>query len=479
MQSFKPSLPPAGGPVGGTVRPRIGRWPAGFRFILRTSGVEPAVRLGLCLLGVAAAAAAGALGDRLASEGRRVARRAARRERALRRVAALLGSLKGAFAKLGQFASLRYDVLPAPLRAALASLRDQVPPLPFDLVKATVEIELGASIETLFRSIDPLPLGAASVAQTHRAELPDGTPVAVKVRYPWLERSLAADLRLVRRLLRGWSWWTGRGELAQDRLLDEFAAGLREELDFEREGSVAAEIEANLAGDPQIVVPRIVPTHSSRGVLTMSYQPAVRISDLAGLERLGAAPAAVLAVLARAYAKQVFVDGLFHADPHPGNLFVLDEPEAAKRPRVLFVDFGLSRRLDPVLRRELRAGIYALLQGDLEGFLAGMGRMGMIAPGAEGGVGTAVKAMFERIRGGGGALGVGGSQVLALKDEAKALLEETQGLQLPNDLLLYAKTLSYLFALGEELDPDADLIKLSLPYLLQFLAGGDDAGGLR
>ena len=105
----------------------------------------------------------------------------------------------------------------------------------------------------------------------------------------------------------------------------------------------------------------------------MSYQPAIRISDHSGLERLGAAPAAVLAVLARAYAKQVFVDGLFHADPHPGNLFVLDEPDAAARPRVLFVDFGLSRRLDPTLRRELRTGIYALLQGDLEGFLATYG----------------------------------------------------------------------------------------------------------
>ena len=473
MQSSTPSLPPAGGPGGTSARPGIGQRLGRLRFILRTSGVWPALRLGLCLLTLAVSAATGALGDRFVPAQRRGPRREARHQRAVWRLAAALGDLKGAFVKVGQFASLRYDVLPAPLRAGLASLRENVPPLPYPLVRATVEAELGAPIKTLFHHFEAVPLGAASVAQVHRAELPDGTQVAVKVRYPWLERSLAADLRLVRWLLRGWCAWTGRPDLARGPLFDEFAAGLREELDFEREAAVASEIAANLAGHAQIVVPRVFASHSSRGVLTMSYQPAVRIGDRAGLARLGAQPAHILEVLARAYAKQVFADGLFHADPHPGNLFVLEEAAAAERPRVLFVDFGLCRRLDPALRRELRQGIYALLQSDLEGFVAGMDRMGMIAPGAEGSVRNAVKRMLERIRSGGGALGVGGSQVLALKDEAKALLQQTEGLRLPNDLLLYAKTLSYLFALGQELDPNTDLMKLSLPYLLQFLAGRD------
>jgi predicted unusual protein kinase regulating ubiquinone biosynthesis (AarF/ABC1/UbiB family) len=203
----------------------------------------------------------------------------------------------------------------------------------------------------------------------------------------------------------------------------------------------------------------------------MSYAPAVRVDDRAGLARLGVAPRALLEILARAYAKQVFVDGLFHADPHPGNLFVLDEPGAAAQPRLLFVDFGLSRRLDPGLRREMRLGIYALLQRNPAAFLDGMERMGMIASGAREGAARAVGGMFERIAGGGGPLGVPAAQVLSLKDEAKRLLQETPGLQLPNDLLLFAKTLSYLFALGAALDPETDLMQLSLPYLLQFLAG--------
>jgi predicted unusual protein kinase regulating ubiquinone biosynthesis (AarF/ABC1/UbiB family) len=117
----------------------------------------------------------------------------------------------------------------------------------------------------------------------------------------------------------------------------------------------------------------------------------------------------------------------------------------------------------------MRLGIYALMKRDAEGFIDGMERMGMIAPGARGGVAAAVHEMLGRLSG--GPLGVAGAQVLSLKDEAKALLQRTPGLQLPNDLLLFAKTLSYVFALGAELDSEVDLMQLSLPYLLQFLAG--------
>jgi ubiquinone biosynthesis protein len=212
---------------------------------------------------------------------------------------------------------------------------------------------------------------------------------------------------------------------------------------------------------------------SSRRVLTVSYLPAVPITDRAALERRGIPVRAVLETLARAYAKQVFVDGLFHADPHPGNLFVVDEPEAAVRPRVLFVDFGLSKRLAPRLRREMRGGIHALLRQDVPGFVDSMERMNMIAAGARDVVQAAVLSMFERIRREGSVLGLGSAQVLALKDEAKRLLAETPGLQLPSELLLYAKTLSYLFALGEQLDPDVDLMRMAVPYLLRFLAETD------
>ena len=156
-----------------------------------------------------------------------------------------------------------------------------------------------------------------------------------------------------------------------------------------------------------------------------------------------------------------------------GNLFVIDEPDAATTPRGLFVDFGLSKRLSDELRNDLRQGIYALLQSDLDGFVQRMDAMGMISPGAHQQVRAAVAAMFERIRESGGALSMPGEAVLGLKEEAKRMLRETPGLQLPNDLLLYARTLTYLFALGEQLAPEVDLVKLSTPYLLKFLAASD------
>jgi ubiquinone biosynthesis protein len=401
-------------------------------------------------------------------------REALRRElaaRSGRRFAAALGELKGVYAKLGQFASLRIDLFPPEVTDALASLRDSVEPLPFAEVRAAVERQLGAPLEERFAEFEPTPLGAASIAQVHRARLHDGVSVAVKVQYPWLRDSLRADLALVGALFRRFPGRIARDDRA--RLFAEFAAGLREELDFEREARVGAEIARYLAGDASIVVPEIVLSHSTPRVLTMRYHPAVGLGDAAGLARLGADRRRVLEIVARAYASQVFVDGLFHADPHPGNLFVLDEPDAARAPRVLFVDFGLSRRLDPELRRELRTGLYALLQRDAGAFVAGMQRMGMIEPGAEAAVRASVEAMFGRLASRGGALAMGGGAVLPLKDEAKALLARTPGLTLPNDLLLYAKTLSYLFALGAQLAPDVDVLQIALPYALRFMTAKD------
>ena len=447
--------PPSGAP--GVRRPRS---PA--RFNARTLGLAQGwalLRLALCCAGVYVAAW---------RPGR--PREEIRRRRVVgiaRRVVSTLGELKGAFVKAGQFAAVRLDLVPAEAHPLLTSLRDRVPPRPLAEIVAVVEDELGGSLADHFQEFEAEPLGAASVAQVHRARLRDGTPVAVKVQYPWLERSLPADLAWLRRGLR----WFGHGRgFDADRLLDEFARGLAEELDFEREARSARAIAGNLAGDAQILVPEVHAAFSRRRVLTVTYHPCVPVTDHPGLARLGVAPRDVLAVIARAYAKQVFVDGLFHADPHPGNLFVIDEPGAEARPRVLFVDFGLSRRLDPALRREIRAAMYALLQRDPEAFLAGMDRMGMIAPGAAPVVRASVKRMFERLSGVGVPLGIGGAQVLALKDEAKALLQETQGVQLPNDLLLYARTMTYVFGLGQELDPEVDVMRLCLPPLLQFLA---------
>jgi ubiquinone biosynthesis protein len=387
------------------------------------------------------------------------------RERALASAARALGRLKGPFAKLGQLAAVRVDALAPEARAALLALRDDVPPLQGAWIRACVERELEAKLEQRFARFDARPLGAASIAQAHAAQLRDGRAVVVKVQYPWLARTARVDLALARLALR-----LVAGVAPRDATWREFARGFASELDFAREAESARAIAANLAPERSVVVPRVIPEASSARVLTAERVATLPIRRDALLAR-GIAPAAVLEIVVRAYARQVFLDGSFHADPHAGNLFVIDEPSAAAAPRVLFVDFGLSQHLAPELRRELRAGILALLNGKLDDFIAGMQRMAMIAPGAEPGVRAAVGAMFARIRGeGSSALALSGERVLALKDEAQALLFATPGLRLPADLLLYAKTVAYLFALGRELAPEVDVMKLAAPYLLRFVA---------
>jgi predicted unusual protein kinase regulating ubiquinone biosynthesis (AarF/ABC1/UbiB family) len=460
-------------PLSRLARSLPGRAGRRLRFTLRATGIETLARL----LGVAVTAAFrhgfGWLADLAAGPARSARRREARLDRTLLQLISSFAALKGAFVKLGQFAAVRHDLVPHRTSVALGALRRSVPPLPFATIRETVESELHDRLERLFEEFDDEPLGAASIAQVHRARLPGGDPVAVKVQYPWMARSLRSDLAWVRLGLRV----AARARAVQipdrRRLVDEFERSLLEELDFEREGRVAAEIAENLEDDRQIMVPRIVHSHSTSRVLTMSYCDAVPIDDHRALARLGVSPRDVLKVVARAYAKQIFSDGLFHADPHPGNLFVVDEARAAKAPRILFVDFGLSKRLSPELRRNLREGLYALLKSDLDAFIERMDAMGMIAEGAEAGVREAVDTMFDRIRARGGGFGIPGSALLGLKDEAKELLRVTPGLQLPNDLLLYARTLTYLFALGQELDPEVDLFRLSAPYLLGFLAAKD------
>ena len=412
------------------------------------------------------------------SASRREVERRALRARLIARWTSLLANRKGAFAKAGQFASLRLDVLPSDVASALAILRDNVPSIPFEAIQAVIESDLGAPLERCFEKVDREPVGAASIAQAHRARLLDGSEVVVKVQYPWIQSSIRADLRWLRILvvlglrLRG----TKTKLLDWPRFFSEFESSLREELDFRIEARAAAEIAQNLEHDKQVRVPQVIDSHSGQRVLTVYYHPCVNISDREGLARLGVSPRAILEILARAYAKQIFVDGLFHADPHSGNLFILDEPDAAEHPCVLFVDFGLHRRLSVELRRSLRLGIYALLQRNLDEFIGRMNELDMISESAQPTVRSAVKKMFTQIdekSDSDSPLAVSGNRVLDLKDEAKILLQKTPGLQLPNDLLLYARTLSYLFALGEELDPEVDLMKISTPYLLRFLAEQD------
>ena len=388
--------------------------------------------------------------------------RAERDAAAGRRVAEALGSLRGIYTKLGQHLATRVDALSDEFRAPLEALLESAPPVPFPLIRAEIERGLGSAQR--FAWIDPEPLGTASIAQVHRARLRSGAEVAVKVRHPELTpERVARDLRGLRRalpLLRPWL----RPEDAR-ALLDEVGQALQRELDFEREGHAAEQIAAAFAGDSRVLVPRVHWEATGRNVLTLDYVPRVRLDDPAALAARGVTPEACLAIVVDAYGRQVFGDGLFHADPHVGNLYLVDSP--APPPRVLFLDFGLAERLGPEVREELRRGFQSLLKRDVDGLLAGLARLGAISPGRESEARAALEAALAA--GAAGALGADVAGIQSLKQLGKRLLRESGAFRIPRELLLWARTLAYVYNLAERIAPGADPMRLFLPHLVRFV----------
>jgi len=388
--------------------------------------------------------------------------RAERDTAAGQRLADALGSLRGLYTKLGQHLATRVDALSDEFRAPLDALHQSAPPVPFPVIRGELERGLGSA--RLFAWIDPEPLGTASIAQVHRARLRSGADVAVKVRHPELSPAgLERDLARLRRalpLLRPWlSPRDGRA------LLQELGRALVRELDFELEGRTAEQIATAFASDSRVLVPRVHWEVTSTSVLTLDYVPRVRLDDPAALAARGVSPEACLAIVVDAYGRQVFGDGLFHADPHVGNLYLLDDPD--RPPRVLFLDFGLAERLAPEVREELRLGLQALLRRDVDSLLAGLSRLQAVIPGREREARAALDSALAA--GASNALGAGVAAIQSLKQLGKQLVRESRAFRIPRDLLLWARTLAYVYNLGERIAPGADPMRLFLPHLLRFI----------
>jgi len=388
--------------------------------------------------------------------------RAERDASAGRRLALALGSLRGIYTKLGHYLATRVDALSDEFRAPLEALGDSAPPVPFATIRAELVRALGSTDR--FAWVDPTPLGTASIAQVHRARLRGGALVAVKVRHPELTpERIARDVRSLRRaawLLRP---WLGRGEARE--LVDELGQALLREIDLELEGRVAEEIARDLAGDARVVVPRVHWEATARSVLTLDYVPRTRIDDRLALSSRGVAAEAVLAIVADAYGRQVFGQGLFHADPHAGNLYVVDEPGPA--PRILFIDFGLAERLSPAVREELRLGLQAVLKRDIDALLAGLVRLHAVVPGREPQARAALATALDG--GAAGALAANLEGIQALKTLGKRLVRESGAFRVPRELLLWARTLAHVYNLAERIAPGADPMPRFLPHLLRFV----------
>jgi predicted unusual protein kinase regulating ubiquinone biosynthesis (AarF/ABC1/UbiB family) len=249
---------------------------------------------------------------------------------------------QGLLIKTAQFLSSRPDIVPDEYIDVLSGLQDEVPPEPMPVVRRLIQAELGQPLEAVFREFEEQPVAAASLAQVHRAVLHDGSVVAVKVQYPGIERLVADDLKnneLFIKIL---------GKL--DHTLDfsfiaeEMSRMIPLELDFIHEGRNGEQIAANFAGVEDIVVPEVYWEYTTRRVLVMQFMEGVKITDAEGLARLGIDSGDVAKVLVVAFSEMLLQHGLFHADPHPGNLLV------APGPKLVLLDFGQVKEVGPQFR---------------------------------------------------------------------------------------------------------------------------------
>ena len=265
-----------------------------------------------------------------------------------------LEELGPTFVKFGQLLSQRDDLFPAALVAELRNLQDRAGSFPAATARAIVEEDTGRSVDELYAQFDDQPLAAASMAQVHRAVMHDGTRVVVKVQRPGIDATVTADIAVLRRIARLLGTMPNLRAFNLPGLVEEFATTLREELDFEHEGRNAERFAELNRGEPQVMVPRIFWQATTRRVLTMEYSSGERIDHAAP----GAQRPQLARALMRLFLTQVFEHGVFHADPHPGNVFLMGDG------RLCFHDFGALGELSPRVQESLRQLFLAVMARD-------------------------------------------------------------------------------------------------------------------
>jgi predicted unusual protein kinase regulating ubiquinone biosynthesis (AarF/ABC1/UbiB family) len=414
--------------------------------------------------------------------------RSARLQRIAQRFHVLAVDLGGLMIKVGQFMSSRLDVLPPEITKELEGLQDEVPPVPFPEIRALAEAELGVPLEVAYSAVDPAPLAAASLGQAHRATLSDADAhetglrsVVVKIQRPGIDQIVDVDLRALRRV----AVWLSRIRLVSDRvdapaLVEEFAHTSLEEIDYLHEAANAERFEQDFGGDPRVGVPEIVWERTTRRVLTLQDVTAIKINDIEGLKAAGIDPAEVAIEFASVMFDQLFKDGFFHADPHPGNIFVTpaaapppEDPDAApgRQWTFTFIDFGMMGEVPEGLRRGLRRVLIAAASRDGKGMVDGIREVGVLLPSADTTeLERAMTKLFARF----GGMGFAELQEVDPREFRAFAIEfgdvvRSLPFQFPENFLLIIRAMSLTSGMCSSLDPAFNIWDAVEPYAGQLI----------
>jgi predicted unusual protein kinase regulating ubiquinone biosynthesis (AarF/ABC1/UbiB family) len=387
-------------------------------------------------------------------------RRQARQRRRAHWLTGQLLVLGSAFIKLGQLLSARPDVLPACWVEELSRLQDSVPPFPFDTAQALLEEELAERCAEIV-DLEAEPLGAASLAQVHRASLRSGRQVVFKIQRPGLDRLFRLDLEVLQQvaavLQRHPRWGLGRDWVA---IAQECRRVLLRELDFRLEAQHAARFRQQFLDDPGIRIPAVIWELSSRRVLCLDYVPGIKITDRAALLEAGIDPAAVAEKGAASYLQQLVRYGFFHADPHPGNLAV------ARDGALIYYDFGMVGTLSQRLRSRLGRMVTAAAARDAAGLVRELQAAGVIAAEIDPGpVRRLVRLMLREAL-----TPPFSANVLEKLSGDLYSLVYGQPFRLPPELIFVMRALSTFEGVGRSLDPAFSLVAIARPYLLPLMS---------
>ena len=360
------------------------------------------------------------------------------------------------FIKLGQLLSTRPDILPKAYIDVLSSLQDDVPPAPWTESKQVIEAELGP-VDEVFDEFDTEPISGASLGQVYLATY-EGDQVAVKIRRPNIESLVEADLRVLRWSIPLLVRFLGEGRaFSLDSLADEFAKTIRQEMDYARERDILEEIRGNFGENRDIQIPQSVDDACGPRVLTMEYLPGVKITDIDKLDEMGLDRTELATKLQRIYLQMIVQDGVFHADPHPGNLAVAEDGS------IIFYDFGMSSTVDPFIQDKIVEFYIAVANQNIDAILDTLVDMGTLSPTADRKImGEVMELAIADARGD----DIEQYRVNQIIEQVESTIYEFP-LRLPRNLALVLRVATVVEGVCVTLDQDFDFIAVATDYLTE------------